>query len=216
MDLAARLDRGICRYRGKPYYINGVGRGDRQGIRDANGEVIKLGVKDLLLWELADTGRLAHVIKADDPLLDISTPPLGFYQVNATTVGYISRRPLRQFKQTLDADMVSIAPLNGKHNGKIVFSMYCKGYYDAVIGEFPSYEDTLKHFAKSEISVEKALSSDVAFKYFPQLHIAHVFYKNEEVGWVSMATPRVIVVPSTEKGWVVSRYLNMFNDWKVE
>jgi len=213
-DLIQRLDRGIARYRGHPYYVI-VDR--ERAEKDPEGKRIILKKREAFLYHLDNVnGDHALKVSVDDPDFDISTPPLGYYQQTKDSVTHVVRRPLRRFKQTLDPDSVFFHPLSKENQNRHNPTLFCAGFKNAIIGNFLSYQDIQKEFAKSVKSIERVLSIDVALKWIPELKITHVFFKNELVGWISPNEPTTVIVPNSEKGWVVSKYLQVFNGWKVE
>lgn len=197
-DLPRRLDQGIVRYKGKPFILK-IDRG---------------GDKEVGLYKLAGQ-RFVTKIKVDDPDLDISTPPLGYIQYNEHLVAYVMRRPLRQFKQTITQDTVVYEGLGGKALG-FKPNLYSQAYEDAVLGKFPTYQEIRDEFLKLNEKCEKVLSLEVALQWVPELKIIHVFYKNEIVGLVTHLDPYTVIVPDSDKGWIVSRYLGVFRGWKVQ
>lgn len=196
-DLPRRLDRGLVRYNGHPYII----RTDRDR-------------REVSL--ISFNSKQNMKVQVDDPALDISTPPLGYFQANASTVLYVTRRPMRQFRQTVSDETVSFSTLGDKEKGNFLkYTLFCKGMEDALLNIFPSYEEVRVEFERSVDRIEKALSIDVALQWVPELKIIHVYYKNELVGLVSHIDPYTVIVPNSDKGWIVSRYLGVFRDWKI-
>lgn len=199
-DLSQRLDSTICRYKGFPYFVRVTGR-------------------LLSLYHLSKINKLkslsddnpALVINPNDELFDISTVPLGYFQSGKQVI-YASRRPQRIYKQGLSSDSITFRGLNDTN---AVGSIFSKQFESMILGDYPSLNHALESLKiEKEIAVEIAISRDVALKLNPQLRTIRVFYKNEEMGWLMEGTD-IVVVPSVEKGWIISLYLSYFN-WKIQ
>lgn len=195
-DLQARLDSTICRYRGLPYYVRYAGPG-----------LLNL----YALQKVNNRHDADFVINSNDPDFDISTIPMGYVQYTNTLVYYVSRRPQRMYKQGVSADALSFTDLRG---GIVSGSAFSKQFENMVMGNYSSLNQVQKAFKDAEVDMELAISRDCALKLNHKIRIVSVFFKNDEVGWMQEGTDTVIV-PSSEKGWLVSRYLSQFN-WRVQ
>jgi len=193
-DLTARLDNSICRYQGVPVYIRHT---------DAN---------ELTLYLLNNLQIVFKRISSDDEDLDISTIPMGYYQYTPRQVVYVSRRPVRRWKQGVEADALDFKFLNVANARHI--NIYTKAFEDMVMGRYPSLEETLKNFESSEETMEIAIHRDVVLEYLPNLKLVHVHYKGEEVGFLILGT-KTVIVPSSERAWVISYHLSGFT-WEVK
>lgn len=196
-DLSQRLDSTVCRYKGFPYWVRCVNRG-----------VISL-------YSLSSGGKKClYEINPSDIDFDISTVPLGYVQITQDIVVYMSRRPNRLYKQGLSADACSYKFTPG-NNFKVNATFFNQAFEKMVCGEYPDLRDVLHNLRKSEVEKEVAISRDIALKYNPNLKIIVIYFKGEdnEVGWIVPDT-NIVIVPSSEKGWVVSNHLLGFS-WEI-
>lgn len=196
-DLSQRLDSTVCRYKGFPYWVRYVNRG-------------VLG-----LYSLASGGKkCVHEISPTDENFDISTVPLGYVQITPDTVVYMSRRPNRIYKQGLSSDAISYKFTNG-NSFKVSPNFFNEAFERMVIGNYPDLRDVLINLRRSETEKEIAISRDIALKYNPNLKIIILYFKGEdnEVGWIVPDT-NIVIVPSSEKGWIVSNHLLGFS-WEI-
>lgn len=196
-DLAQRLDGTICRYDDFPYYVRYQARGT------------------LHLYSLQSNGKkLALEVNPHDERLDISTVPLGFCQASENVVTYLSRRPNRLYKQGISSDSLSMRWIGSQ---KVNFTYICGAFENMVMDKYPDLNDTLKVLRKSEVEKEVAISRDTALKWNPSLKLTFVYYKGtsqeDEVGWIIPDT-NIIVIPSSEKAWIVSKFLSYFS-WEI-
>lgn len=195
-DISQRLDATVCRYRGHPYYVR---------YRDRN---------LLTLYTLDSGGKKEYLsIHPNDEDFDISTVPLGYMQFDPNTVVYLSRKPSRMWKQGLSPDGLQIV----FHNANIVryanVTMLCSAFQNMVLDVYPSLNEALSELRRSEKDKEIAISRDIALKININLKLIYVYYKTEEVGWIVPDT-NIVMVPSSEMAWIVSKHLNGFT-WEV-
>jgi hypothetical protein len=196
-DLQARLDNTVCRYRGVPYTVRCV------------------GANQLNLAPL-DKDYPPTVIYANDEEFDISSVPLGFVQINKNQVCYISRRPARIYKQGLSPESVIIEYISkdARINNEGRFNIFTKPFSDMVLEKYPPLLEVLKGLPTIDVPIEVAVSRDVALQYDPVLKISYVYYKIDKVGFIMNGTKKVIV-PTSEKAWVITNYLYEL-EWEVE
>lgn len=196
-DLSQRLDSSVCRYKGIPYFVRYAGK------------------NTLTLYDLCHPNEKAVMeIKSNDPYFDISTIPLGYYQVEKNRVVYITRRPYRRYKQGIDADMLNMFSLRENRSLGHAFSIFHPGFRDMIMGDYPSVENALRDLRNSKVKMEMAISREAALEWVPELRVIHVFYKNTLVGWIPEGS-RTVIVPNGEMAWIVSQNLSSFS-WKVE
>ncbi len=206
-DLAQRLNETICCYQHLPVLV--IVDGQR-----------------LDLYDLCST-ELIKSIKSDDPEFDVSTPPMGYCQYNKTTVGYITRHPVRRYKQGLSADVCSMRTL-GEHdkNQPINVNLRTKYIKDMMSGQYPKLATALAEmvadFDKTAYIAETALSNDCAINITKE-GILQVWFRQEKVGYLKKnplgrrdsGYRPTVVVPNSTNGWIISMYLSEF-DWVVE
>lgn len=200
-DLGQRLDNTVCRYKGLPIHVRA-----------------QSGKNQLQLFSLSN-GKLVDEIRADDPNLDISSPPLGYVQVTKGIVYYLSRKPARIYKQGLSNDAVLAHPLNRSVKQGIAFNIFQnKSIEQAILGEYPPLYACLK-LVKLPTSdgpnTEIAVSREIALKRDADMQIIRVFFKEKEVGLILDRDPLTVITPKNDMGWIISKYLSQLN-WKVE
>lgn len=198
-DVNARLDEGICFYKGLPYVIH---------TRDGNGTV---GV----LRTLTGKGKPISVpLTSED--LDISAPELGYINYNNQAY-YAMRSPDRKYKQTLQySSMVATVCGSSKIIGgdSIHVALYSDAGEKMFLNQYPSLPEALT-FVNTKEGKNKSMAfhRDVAVLK-DSFGIIRVYFKGNEVGRIKPNT-KTVIVPSGDLAFVVSRYLENF-DWKVE
>lgn len=195
-DLAQRLDHTICRYDGLPYAVRYAGK------------------NELWLYSVPSRreGDPVLRINSEDPRFDVSTVPLGYVQETDKMVIYAYRRPTRMYKQGMHADACGGRTLTNQVYSPTMFS---KPFENMITGTYPSLENTLEKFKKvDDRDHEVAISRDIALRFTHVSKLVFIFYKNDEVGWMRLGT-NTVVVPNTNKGWIISKYLSHFN-WKID
>lgn len=182
----------ILRYDGFPYFVT-YGNAQR-----------------LNLYKITDTGRIKaiHSISPDDPKLDIESPEVGYFNENGYAMR-LERQPFKQFSQGLTDRNTCIYNVEGERT--LDLNISCQGVEDMILGNYPMFEGAFEVMRKGG---SVALSRDVALsrrnKDFPTM----VYYKGDTVGFINPNSMKVIV-PSSDRGWIVSRYLSEFT-WEIE
>lgn len=198
-DLSQRLDHSICRYKGDPVYIRYAGTGTLFGYD---------------LTNKADSGNPKYKIDANDPNFDISTIPMGYFQASKNTVMYVSRKPGRIYKQGVNSDSLVCISLNKAGNREWDGSIYTAAFRDMILDKYPPLHASIKRMRVSTNRLEIAVTRDIAIEWVPELLIIQVYFKNELIGFLPQDTMTVII-PSTEKAWVMTKYLSEL-DWEVQ
>lgn len=194
-DLSQRLDQTICRYENFPYFIRYAGAGT------------------LHLYYLTKRGGdPVRTIDATDQKFDVSSVPLGYFQVTANRVAYATRRPHRMYKQGLSPDSVTMSYLPGSQ--AMMAGLYCQGMEDMILGKYPDLDRAMRFLRESSQDTEIAISRDTALKWNSNLKLIFVYFKGDEVGWIAPGT-NTVIVKSYELGWVVSVHLSGFK-WEVQ
>jgi hypothetical protein len=198
-DVNARLDEGICFYKGLPYVIR-----TRDG-NGTNGQLHSLdGQKKPILVSLT----------SDD--LDISAPELGYLNYDNKAY-YVMRSPDRKYKQTLQHSSM-MAQVCGQtrtiagdslHN-----ALYSTSGERMLLNVYPTLAEALAFVStKGGKNRSMAFHRDVAVLQ-DSFGIVRVYFKGEEVGRIKPNT-KTVIVPSGSTAWVVSKYLAEF-DWEVQ
>lgn len=196
-DLSQRLDHTICRYDGVPYYVRYVNRG-------------VLSLHSLL----SGSKKKVIDIHPNDEKFDVSTVPLGFAQASDSVVVYLSRRPNRLYKQGISIDSLSMKFIGP---ARANFNYISEAFENMVLNKYPSLGEAFNTLRRSNEDKEIAISRDTALKWNPNLKLIFVYFKGtlpeDEVGWVIPDT-NIIVIPSSEKAWIVSTQLRGFS-WEI-
>lgn len=198
-DLSQRLDSTVCRYQGQPVWVR---------YHD---------VQTLALYSLASGGKkLITNIRSDHPDFDISSVPLGFVQITDSLVGYFTRRPNRIYKQGLSADSVGVKYIS--RDPKLLAGghgmLLTQAFENMVNNNYPSLDKAMYDLRRSDKEREIAISRDIALSVNPNLKLVYVHYKAEkDVGWIPPDT-NIVIIPSSEEAWIISKYLSSFA-WEV-
>lgn len=195
-DLESRLHGTVCRYDGKPYYLQYEGG------------------RQFSLTTLSARKRV-HVINADDIHLDISTPYLGFCQITPDYVSYVTRKPARMWKQGVSQDNIIWNYLSIAAREAIKPGILTSNFEDMILQKYPDLDAALKIVSSDDtINREIAISNDIALKYNGRLQLIYVYFKQDQVGFLQKGSKKVIVA-SNERGWIISKYLQGYS-WDVE
>lgn len=195
-DLVARLEGTVCMYKDVPYTVHVAGA-------------------TLHLYEFPG-GEMKHQITPDDPDFDVATPPLGYSQVDSKTVVYLSRKPVRKFKQGLDVNTINVQYLNPIKNKGYKFNSICTR--NTMIRKYRSLKAALGTFKELLASdtfdqTEICISPDCAL-VLCENRMIKVYWINEEVGYLSNkdidSVRPVVYVPNSRKAWIISVYLQQF------
>lgn len=200
-DLYARLHGGIGFYGGEPVFVHI--EGDNQNkivLYGFDGEVVKKEVKE------------------NDPLLDISSPELGYVNDDHGCF-YVYRRPDRRYKQTLTTASLGVRSGDGSIFGsrdtdRLNDAFHGRYFRNMLMGKYPSVE---KAFAK--LSQSKKAASSIAIHrdvglYRDSFGLIRVFFKGDEVGKINPGE-NIVRIPHDDKAWVISSYLNEFS-WEID
>lgn len=191
-DLSDRLHGTICRYKNVPATVSVVSE------------------KCLMLTDICN-GELIAKIKPDDPDFDISSPELGYFNYNESdgdAAIYTARQPYRRFRQGLYQQACNFSTIDGAslrgYYGKTFFST--KGFYNLLIGKFPSVEEA-QAILRSDSKIEEiAISPSIALKK-TGAGLILVYFRTTNVGWIKPDSNEVEIVVG-EFDWVVERYFN--------
>lgn len=198
-DVNARLDEGICFFRGRPYVIH---------TRDGNGTNGTLRALD---------GRGKSIpVALNSEELDISAPELGYINYDGRAY-YAMRSPDRRYKQTLQYSSV-VAQVCGSTRtiggDNLHAALYSTDGENMFLNVYPTLQEALDFVsAKGGKNRSMAFHRDVAVLQ-DSFGIIRVYFKGSEVGRIKPGT-KTVTVPSGDTAWVVSKYLSEF-EWKVE
>lgn len=203
-DFTPRLDSSICLYKKLPYYLR------------VNGDHFILTKLSAFGTDRRNLDKLKDmIIQTDDPDLDISTIPLGYFFLNKNYAAYVERIPIRKYKQPVSVTNCRINALTSKGWIRVdPENLYSQEMEDSVLNKFHSFNEACK-LLKANAVQSIPLHRDIALVSRSGIYV--VYYKNEEVGWITPGT-RVVKVPADDvshTSWVVSMYLQEL-DWIVE
>lgn len=193
-DYNQRLHSGVVLWKNVPHCINT--------------EDNTLNITDLVTGEM-----VARSVSPDHEYLDIAAFELGYIN---TEVGayYLTRIPARQFKQAITSGSVIEYRLtrDGPSRDGIGRGRWLRTqeFRDRYTKSYPTYDEAVRMFNGDRVSV--ALSPDIAITKHKEL--VKVWHKLECVGEIKSGT-RTVIVPSSEKAWVISMYLSQLN-WEIE
>lgn len=192
-DFEQRLHQGICLYNGRPYSLS------------------LFNAKYVQLSPIHSESKLeAQTVEITDPLLDISSPSLGYVNHGPQAL-YLMRKPERRYKQTLTAASIEVFDPNGGDgwSGNVVYS---KGAEEMFLNVYPSFEEALSGLSRKD-QVGIAVSRNIALTR-DSFDITRVYYKTDFVGTFDMSN-NTVVIPNGEIAWVISRYLDGVG-WRLE
>jgi hypothetical protein len=166
----------------------------------------------LTLYDLPSNGKkIAMHIEPNNPLFDISTVPLGYVQVNPDVVAYVSRKPNRVYKQGINMDALNYKFISNQN--RYNFSFVSKEFEDMILGKYLPLDEALRQLRQSTVDKEVAIDRNIALKITVSLRVIDVYFKGEVAGWIVPDT-NVVIIPSTELAWVVSKHFEGFS-WEV-
>ncbi|QIG73028.1 hypothetical protein EVB99_037 [Rhizobium phage RHph_N3_19] len=194
-DIKGRLHNTIIRYKEHPYMCN------------TEGTVI--GLHDI------SSGNLVLQVDSDDENLDISSINIGFvniYSPDLKLCVYLKREPLRQFKQGIVLELLTQKVLRAGSGGLSKSALMCRGFVDAVLGRFPTYNEALKMITKDSWH-SVALSRDIAIKRENEL--LKVYIKDTEVGYIRLSETNKLIVPKNAQSYYHVLLLEDIRGWSV-
>jgi len=161
----------------------------------------------------------SKTIRPNDVKLDISTPDLGYFNIEPGGVkmaAYIERHPVRRWRQGLCSTNCSVHLLSGDAHGRrareeIHPYLFTKGFEDMIQGRYPSVPEGLKSLTDKKVN-SVALSRNIAVSRKDD--IFNVWYKRDKVGYMSPGK-NIVKVPSEPMAYIVSKFLREL-PWVVE
>jgi hypothetical protein len=196
-DIKARLHGTIIRHRDHPYSCEASGSG-------------------LIALHDISSGNLVANVESDDPELDISSINIGFVNLPAPEQRfcvYLKREPLRQFKQGIVLESLTQKVLKDKVDHVSKGALMSRGFVDAVLGRFPTYEDALDMITKKSWT-SVALSRDIAIKREEEL--LKVYIKDTEVGYIRLTNTQEVIVPKGNQSYYHVLLLEDIKGWSVQ
>jgi hypothetical protein len=148
-DIKLRLDNTIIRWKGRPYYCRNSGESYQ-----------------LMLYQVANRQEEAIIVDVGDPLLDFSSPPVGFLNHDEYCV-YYSRVPHRKYKQGLANDSIEVHLLNGQKTRDYEHQYVSDKKALMFMGSYPSYHycwDVIHRKPKEVRKISHAFSRNFAIQ----------------------------------------------------
>lgn len=190
-DLRSRLGGTVIRYKGTPYLC------------DVQGE-------DLVLSDLV-SGALVARVSPDDPMIDISSLTLGYFNIGKSAV-YVTRHPYRRYKQGVDLGALQYQTLSQRNAYGAADMLRNQGFLDGLNDKFPPLAKALNDImTNSKDSV--AISRDVAITKDKDVFKIHV--KGSEEAWMKVGTTRVLVPPNDSAWATVWILKDACSAWEV-
>ncbi len=192
-DFATRMDGGVAFYDNKPVLISA----DTQG--------------NIIINSFPDGAKIKR-IPAEDPLLDLASPRLGYVNLKEYSV-YVYRKPERKYKQTLTYGSIGYyEPTSSGFRIGVDTLFYSSPFREMLLNSYPTLKTAMENLnSKKKVSV--AINRNICLAV-DSFGIIRVHYKMEEVGYIKPGE-FTVRIPKSELAWVVSKYLEKF-DWKVE
>ncbi len=191
-DYEQRMHGGVCFYNGQPVYLNAT-----------------RGILSYVDFPLGNNPPVE--IEKDDPLLDISSPRLGYVNLKNRCV-FTYRKPERKYKQTLTAGAVGIFDPYGDGQRQDVGVMFGSEYFKNMLtDQYPTVKEAFKSLNGNVYS--RAINRNVALVK-DTFGTIRVFYKFDEVGHLKLGE-NTVHVPNGQLSWVVSKYLEGYG-WEID
>lgn len=210
-DVEARLNHTIIRYDEEPVYVCNVNSS-------------KIFIQTLDEYVTGDS-RIHRSLSFDDPLLDISSPPIGYFNMSKeeakrifgdhnpdaskSRAGYCYRNPAKQWKQGLRlGHLVTREPSQPDTHFMGGYSLnFCKPVREMILGEFPSVQEALFSL-DSEEAESVAISREVALV---RESTGAITVAIEGVGaGILLPTQSKVYVQSRRHSWVIEEQLSRF------
>ncbi len=200
-DNEARINNGICRYKGRPYLI---------------GLVTQTELMLSPIYRKEGPGSESFKVDVGDTDLDISALQLGFVN-SARGLYYLSRRPERRYKQTLAASGALCFPPGDNRNyvdHDITHAVLHSAAGERMLmDDYPTLERAIEDLRNNKVS-GIAFGREVAINYNSKATEWNVLVKNEKVGTLDLTNVIVKLIDSEYK-WISERYLSRY-PWRIE
>ena len=193
-DIRARLGGTIIRYKGEARYC------------EVEGETV-------CLHDIVNKNLVARVTP-DDPLLDISSLTLGYYNIRDKAV-YAMRNPYRRYKQGVDFySLTYLVPSGTPLTRFEADHMWCQGFVDGFNGIYPNLRDALTMIRKKTWT-SVAISQDVAIANDGKN--LKIYIKGEEEGWLRVEGETITgIIPKSDTSWILRMLLEYASrQWTV-
>lgn len=137
-EVSMRLSSTLIMYDGQPAYV-------------VQTEGFDLSLKLLMSQKM-------KLVSADDPLIDLSPPRLGYANLGGRSSKFIYRTPVRRYKQGSDRHNTTC------RGGRLeADEFHSKAFGEMVMGIYPSFEEVLNTGGKNPFKETTAFSRAFAF-----------------------------------------------------
>lgn len=164
-DLEMIFGKSLVMFNKEPHYV--------MGIPDP----------DTLTIKCVSSGKVIDTL-VSNKLFDFKPVKLGMCNEGREAY-YVSRKPIRQFKQGLTEESINIIPLSPNarsESSRLISKFVSKGLVACIKNEYPSHEECFKKIENDEVD-------SIAFsKVFAINKDYEVFYKNDIVGVIDPNT----------------------------
>ena len=126
--------------------------------------------------------KTTRIVPQTDPLLDVSTVPLGMMNIG-NSCGFVTRSPSRrQYTQGVSLDSFSTKWIgdNPIRNDKKTWE---KSLKETILGVYPNFHQIMNEFAGNEKVLSRAFSRDLAIEIDRNLGLCYLCYKADTVAW---------------------------------
>jgi hypothetical protein len=182
-DIKKYLDECFIRYNGVPYYAS---------VDGLNVHLIDL-----------ETRQATAVVRGDDPLLDISSIPLGYVNIGRDYCLHIKRYPYRKWKQGVCMANIQVSIIGRTADaGRITKDhLICQEFKNSILGNFPNWTTAFRMLSTKE-RCSVALSNSVGVKRND--HTLEFLVDEQVIGYIDLREKNFSVVNTkkSEFSWV--------------
>lgn len=193
-DLQTMLDKSLCIYKNKPYYIKQVG---------PNYQALCINLL---------TQREEYIPITSEDTFKAPTQRLGYVNVDGAVL-YCTRTPVRRYKVGLSKDNFIVEKgqiVGGFEEGVMAATAKIQNLRsvelaDCILGKYPTFEEA---YAKCREGLAKSVAFD---RQFAIVGASYLLYKNQQVGNITRKAGKPII--KWEAGY---EYLETLLDGKYE
>lgn len=174
IDIRQKVDQTVIRYNGKAFYARH--NGESESIT-----LYRVGPKD------EDLSERAKKVSYNDPLLDFSSPPLGFMNTEHNTCVFLSRIPSRRFQSGLSMGALEGTTLNGSQCSVPINFPWSDELRCTIEDIYPTAREVLKKNRNNTEPWSQAFSRILAFG-FSKTNGLRLFHKHTTIALYEKGT----------------------------